>query len=71
MSKRLVDIDDETLRQAQQVLGTVTIKETVNAALMGTIQSSSRQAVSRESLRRFSEAARDLKDSSVMAQAWE
>ena len=33
MTKRLVDIDDEALRAARSTLGTVTIKDTVNAAL--------------------------------------
>jgi len=33
MTKRLVDIDDEALRDAQARLGTATIKATVNEAL--------------------------------------
>ena len=33
MTKRLVDIDDDCLRNARARLGTVTIKETVNTAL--------------------------------------
>ncbi len=33
MTKRLVEIDDETLSAAQTELGTSTIKETVNQAL--------------------------------------
>jgi Arc/MetJ family transcription regulator len=33
MTKRLVDIDDRTLRAAQRRLQTRTIKETVNVAL--------------------------------------
>jgi Arc/MetJ family transcription regulator len=33
LAKRLVDIDETALRAAQQTLGTVTIKETVNRAL--------------------------------------
>jgi Arc/MetJ family transcription regulator len=33
MTKRLVDIDDQTLRAAQRRLKTRTIKETVNLAL--------------------------------------
>ena len=32
--KRLVDIDDDALADAQAVLGTRTIKETVNTALL-------------------------------------
>ncbi|KIQ62106.1 hypothetical protein TR51_23330 [Kitasatospora griseola] len=33
MSKTLIDIDDETLALAAEVLGTATKKDTVNAAL--------------------------------------
>ncbi len=33
MTKRLIDIDDSTLRDAQAKLGTGTIKDTVNEAL--------------------------------------
>ena len=33
MSKHLVDIDEEALREARSELGTETIKETVNQAL--------------------------------------
>lgn len=34
MTKHLVDIDDDALRQAQAELRTTTIKDTVNEALM-------------------------------------
>ena len=34
MTKRLVDIDDAVLRAAKERLGTATIKETVNRALL-------------------------------------
>lgn len=33
MAKRLVDIDDDLLERARSLVGTATIKETVNAAL--------------------------------------
>jgi Arc/MetJ family transcription regulator len=33
MTKRLVDIDDDKLEKARELLGTSTIKDTVNAAL--------------------------------------
>jgi Arc/MetJ family transcription regulator len=33
VTKTLIDVDDELLRQAQRILGTVTKKDTVNAAL--------------------------------------
>lgn len=71
MSKRLVEIDDEVLSDAQQALGTSTIKETVNAALVGAVAATSRQAVDMEALRKFGEAAQDLRDPAVMAAAWE
>ena len=35
MTKTLIEIDDEYLAAAQQVLGTATKKDTVNAALRG------------------------------------
>jgi Arc/MetJ family transcription regulator len=71
VTKRLVEIDDEVLKQAQEVLGTPTIKDTVNAALRGAVKSASRQALEFESLRRFGKAARDLRNPSVMARAWD
>ncbi|NEW38714.1 type II toxin-antitoxin system VapB family antitoxin [Nocardia cyriacigeorgica] len=33
MSKLLIDVDDQALAEAQQLLGTTTKKDTVNAAL--------------------------------------
>jgi len=33
VTKTLIDLDDELLRQAQRILGTATKKETVNCAL--------------------------------------
>ena len=33
MTKRLVDVDDEVLAQARRILGTETMKDTVNRAL--------------------------------------
>lgn len=38
MTKRLVDIDDELLAITRQVLGTVTLKDTVNAAMKAAVQ---------------------------------
>ena len=43
MSKTLVDLDDEVLREAQAVLGTSTKKDTINRAL-GEIVASARRA---------------------------
>lgn len=49
MSKVLIDIDEELLAKAQQVLGTTTKKATVNGAL--------RELVRREAVVRFLEQA--------------
>ena len=38
MTKRLVDIDDELLAITRQVLGTVTLKDTVNVAMKAAVQ---------------------------------
>lgn len=71
MTKRLVDIDDEILEEAQRVLGTATIKDTVNTALRETVQAAHRrEGLDREALKRFAAASRDLLDEDVMAEAW-
>lgn len=71
MTKRLVDIDDDTLDEARRILGTDTIKDTVNIALRETIRAvDRRQRVDRDALRRFAEATRDLADEDIMADAW-
>jgi Arc/MetJ family transcription regulator len=71
MTKRLVDIEDETLEAAQRVLGTSTIKDTVNTALRESVRAAERrQHVDVEALKRFAEAAKDLADEDVMADAW-
>lgn len=71
MTKRLVDIDDETLDEAKRVLGTATIKDTVNTALLETVQAAHRREnLDREALERFAAASADLLDEDVMAEAW-
>ena len=71
MTKRLVDIDDATLEEAKRILGTDTIKDTVNSALRETVRAVERRKhVDREALRRFAEATKDLGDEQVMADAW-
>jgi Arc/MetJ family transcription regulator len=52
MTKRLVDIDDEVLEDARRLLGTATIKETVNTALAESVKAARRQAVTKEDLQR-------------------
>ena len=71
MTKRLVDIDDEVLAAARAALGTSTLKETVNTALEEAADTARRRAVTPETLQRFAELARDLRDPDVMARAWE
>lgn len=71
VTKRLVDIDDGTLDRAKLVLGTDTIKDTVNAALNETVRAAERrQHVDRDALKRFAAAAKDLADDDVMRDAW-
>ncbi len=50
MPKRLVDIDNDLLNRAQQILGAATMKETVNLALA--------EVVRREADKGFLEVAR-------------
>jgi Arc/MetJ family transcription regulator len=50
MAKTLVDIDDDLLTQAQQILGTTTKKDTVNGAL--------REVVRRRAAQQFIALAR-------------
>lgn len=71
MTKRLVDIDDEILAEARQVLGTTTLKDTVNESLRGTISAQRRRGLTTEDIAAFAEAAKDLGDPEVMAKAWE
>lgn len=71
MTKRLVDIDDETLEEAQRVLGTATIEDTVNTALIETVRATyRREKLDREAAERFAAASRDLLDDDVRAEAW-
>lgn len=72
MTKRLVDIDDDMLSGARLVLGTDTIKDTVNAALRNAISAAARRRlVDEESLQRFHAASADLADPDIMAGAWD
>ena len=67
MVKRLVDIDDQALDRARRVLGTGTMKDTVNRALQEVIDLDRR--------RRFLDRivvsdGLDLDDGEVMADDW-
>ncbi|GAB3740622.1 type II toxin-antitoxin system VapB family antitoxin [Nocardiopsis nanhaiensis] len=44
MSKVLIDIDDEALARASEILGTTTKKDTVNTALQETVRRLDRAA---------------------------
>lgn len=70
MTKRLVDIDDEVLEEARDVLGTTTLKDTVNTSLRQTVESS-RARSDPIDWDAFHEASRDLADPDVMKKAWE
>jgi Arc/MetJ family transcription regulator len=70
MTKRLIDVDDEALEAARRVLGTDTMKDTVNAALRASVQAAERRHVDVAALQRFAAASRDLRDDDVMADAW-
>ena len=71
MTKRLVEIDDKVLDEARQALETVTIKDTVNTALKEAAAAAHRRGITKEDLRRFTDACKDLGDPEVMARAWE
>lgn len=67
MARTMIDVDDELLQRAAELLHTTTKRDTVNAAL--------REVVARRA--RLAELARlaagelpDLGDPAVMAQAW-
>lgn len=70
MTKRLVDIDDEVLAEARAVLGTVTLKDTVNAALETATRVARQRAITREDIAEFVKATEDLRDPEIMAKAW-
>jgi Arc/MetJ family transcription regulator len=67
MTKRLVDIDDELLAQAKVLLGTDTMKDTVNQALREVINTELRR---RHVIQLIEMDGLDLDDPEVMAGAW-
>jgi len=68
MTKTLIEIDDEYLAAAQQVLGTATKKDTVNAALREVTALAARR---RDLHRLTSRGLPDLEDEDVMQAAWQ
>ena len=68
MAKTLIDVDDEQLAAAAQVLNTETNKDTVNAALRMVTSLAARR---RDLQRLTSGALPDLADEEVMRAAWQ
>lgn len=67
MTKKLIDIDEERLARATEILGASTMKETVNEALGEVIRLAARRA---HAQRLATMDGLDLDDGSVMADAW-
>ena len=67
MSRTLIDVDDDLLQQAAEVLGTDTKKSTVNAALAEVVKA----ALRRQHLEHVASGGLpDLADPDVMSRAW-
>jgi Arc/MetJ family transcription regulator len=67
MAKRLVDIDDELLEKATEILETRTMKETVNRALEEVVRAELRRRHTRRLARM---EGLELNKPKVMAKAW-
>lgn len=67
VTKRLVDIDDDLLARAREILGTSTMKDTVNGALDEVVKLDLRR---RHLERLVSMEGLDLDDPDVMSGAW-
>ena len=68
MAKTLIDVNEEYLAAAQEVLHTETKKDTVNAALRAVVALAAR----RRDLRRLADGGLpDLEDAEVMRAAWQ
>lgn len=67
VTKRLVDIDDDLLARAREILGTPTMKDTVNGALEEVVKLELRR---RHADRLASMRGLDLDDPDVMSGAW-
>ncbi len=67
MSKRLVDIDDDLLKEASAVLGASTMKEAVNRSLESVVVAARRR---RHADRLEGMQDLDLDNPSVMSGAW-
>lgn len=69
VTKRLVDIDDEVLEAARSLLGTRTLKDTVNESLRRTVAAAG--PAPEIDWDAFTAASVDLDDPEVMRGAWE
>ena len=67
MAKTLIDVNEEYLAAAQQVLHTETKKDTINAAL----RAAAALAARRRDLQRLAAGLPDLADAEVMRAAWQ
>jgi Arc/MetJ family transcription regulator len=67
VAKKVIDIDEDNLSRASEVLGAGTMKETVNQALAEVIRLAERRAHAR---RLADMDGLDLDDGAVMADAW-
>lgn len=67
MTKKLIDIDEDTLAQATDILGAVTMKEAVNRALAEVVLLAERRA---HTDRLVNMDGLDLNDDQIMAGAW-
>lgn len=67
MTKTVIDLDDELLSEAAQLLGTTTKKETVNRALAELVARRRREQLVDWLA---SDPLPDLRDPTVMEQAW-
>jgi Arc/MetJ family transcription regulator len=68
MTKRLVDIDDDLLREAHQITGATTMKATVNEALQQRVDLELRR---RHLTRLESGDGTDLSNDEIMRGAWQ
>lgn len=67
MRKTSVEIDEQLIKQARSLLGTSSIKETINGALQEVVRGEAR----RLEIRALAEMeGLDLADSDIMAKAW-
>jgi len=67
MTKKLIDIDESTLAQATEILGAVTMKETVNRALTEVVLLAERRT---HADRLVHMDGLDLDDDQIMPGAW-